>query len=50
MAAGSLTFGGNMSVALGPLGRNGEAASSVNTSGSVAMMHVMNLRHEASCN
>lgn len=41
MAAGSLTLGGNMSVALGPLGRNGEASSSVNTNGGVAMMRVM---------
>ena len=43
MAAGSLTLGGNMSVALGPLGRNGEASSSLNTSGHVAMMRVMKL-------
>jgi hypothetical protein len=40
MAAGSLTLGGNMSVAVGPLGRNGEASSSLNTSGSVATMRV----------
>ncbi|KAF8488178.1 hypothetical protein JB92DRAFT_3017897 [Gautieria morchelliformis] len=39
MAAGSLTLGGNMSIAVGPLGRNGEASSSVNTSGSLAMMY-----------
>ncbi|KAK0506021.1 hypothetical protein EDD18DRAFT_1121704 [Armillaria luteobubalina] len=29
MAAGSLTLGGNMSLAVGPLGRNGEAAEKV---------------------
>jgi lipid-binding SYLF domain-containing protein len=39
MAAGSLTLGGNMSIALGPLGRNGEAIGSVNTSGKVAAMY-----------
>ena len=50
MAAGSLTLGGNMSVALGPLGRNGEASSSVNTRGSVAMMHVMIQRERAPAN
>ena len=38
MAAGSLTLGGNLSIALGPLGRNGEAAGSVNTKGKVAAM------------
>ncbi len=31
MAAGSLTLGGNMSIAVGPLGRNGEAVGSINT-------------------
>ncbi|KAJ7630591.1 hypothetical protein FB45DRAFT_915962 [Roridomyces roridus] len=36
MASGSLTLGGNMSIALGPLGRNGEALGSLNTSGKVA--------------
>lgn len=36
MSAGSITLGGNMSVALGPLGRNGEASGSLNTSGKVA--------------
>lgn len=40
MAAGSLTFGGNMSIALGPLGRNGEATGAINTSGRVAAMSV----------
>lgn len=29
-----------MSVALGPLGRNGEASGSLNTSGKVAAMYV----------
>jgi len=40
MAAGSLTLGGNLSIALGPLGRNGEALGSLNTSGKVAAMFV----------
>ncbi|KAG6857598.1 hypothetical protein H0H87_010166 [Tephrocybe sp. NHM501043] len=39
MAAGSLTLGGNLSIALGPLGRNGEAIGSLNTSGKVAAMY-----------
>ncbi|KAJ7042612.1 hypothetical protein C8F04DRAFT_1076519 [Mycena alexandri] len=39
MASGSLTLGGNMSLALGPLGRNGEAIGSLNTSGKVAAMY-----------
>jgi len=39
MAAGSLTLGGNMSIALGPLGRNGEASGSLSTSGKVAAMY-----------
>ncbi|KAF5377181.1 hypothetical protein D9615_006335 [Tricholomella constricta] len=39
MAAGSLTLGGNLSLALGPLGRNGEALGSLNTSGKVAAMY-----------
>ncbi|KAK0245899.1 hypothetical protein EDD85DRAFT_802512 [Armillaria nabsnona] len=39
MAAGSLTLGGNMSLAVGPLGRNGEAVGSLNTSGRVAAMY-----------
>lgn len=38
MAAGSLSLGGNMSVALGPLGRTGEASGAVNTNGKVASM------------
>ena len=41
MAAGSLTLGGNLSVAVGPLGRNGEALGSVNTKGKVAAMYVV---------
>ena len=40
MAAGSLTLGGNMSIALGPLGRNGEALGSLNTKGKMAAMYV----------
>jgi len=39
MAAGSLTLGGNMSVAVGPLGRNGEAAGALNTNGKVSAMY-----------
>jgi SH3 domain-containing YSC84-like protein 1 len=39
MAAGSLTLGGNMSIALGPLGRNGEASGSLSTSGKMAAMY-----------
>jgi len=39
MAAGSLTLGGNISIALGPLGRNGEASGSLNTSGGVAAIY-----------
>ncbi|KAH8835851.1 hypothetical protein DL96DRAFT_1666466 [Flagelloscypha sp. PMI_526] len=39
MAAGSLTLGGNMSIAIGPLGRNGEATGAVNSSGKVAAMY-----------
>uniref|UniRef100_A0A8H7YAK8 Ysc84 actin-binding domain-containing protein n=1 Tax=Psilocybe cubensis TaxID=181762 RepID=A0A8H7YAK8_PSICU len=39
MAAGSLTLGGNMSLALGPLGRNGEASGSLSTNGKVAAMY-----------
>jgi lipid-binding SYLF domain-containing protein len=40
MAAGSLTLGGNMSLAVGPLGRNGEAAGALSTKGKVAAMFV----------
>ncbi|KAF8271880.1 hypothetical protein EI94DRAFT_1719698 [Lactarius quietus] len=39
MAAGSLTLGGNMSLAVGPLGRNGEASTALSTSGKVAAMY-----------
>ncbi|KLO19971.1 DUF500-domain-containing protein [Schizopora paradoxa] len=39
MSAGSFTLGGNMSIALGPLGRNGEASGSLNTSGKLAAMY-----------
>ncbi|KAF9519905.1 hypothetical protein BS47DRAFT_1312139 [Hydnum rufescens UP504] len=39
MAAGKITVGGNLSVALGPLGRNGELSGSVNTRGKVAAMY-----------
>lgn len=38
MSAGSLTLGGNLSIAIGPLGRNGEAIGSLNSSGKVAAM------------
>jgi hypothetical protein len=40
MSAGSLTLGGNMSIAFGPLGRNGEATGSINSSGKMAAMSV----------
>ncbi len=40
MAAGSLTLGGNMSLAIGPLGRNGEASGALSTKGKVAAMFV----------
>ncbi|KAF9243748.1 hypothetical protein BU15DRAFT_42571 [Melanogaster broomeanus] len=39
MSAGSLTLGGNLSVAVGPLGRNGEAIGSLSSSGRVAAMY-----------
>lgn len=39
MAAGSVTLGGNLSVAVGPLGRNGEAIGSLSTSGKLAAMY-----------
>lgn len=39
MSAGSLTIGGNLSVAVGPLGRNGEFSGSLNTKGKVAAMY-----------
>lgn len=40
MSSGAITLGGSLSVALGPLGRTGEAGGSVNTSGKVAAMWV----------
>lgn len=40
MSAGSLTLGGNASIALGPLGRNGEAAGSLSSKGKMAAMYV----------
>lgn len=39
MSAGSVSLGGNMSVAIGPLGRTGEASGSVSTKGRVAAMY-----------
>ncbi|KAM0792945.1 hypothetical protein ACM66B_002704 [Microbotryomycetes sp. NB124-2] len=39
MAAGSLTVGGNMSVAAGPLGRNVEGTGSLSTKGKVSAMY-----------
>ncbi|KAG7099566.1 hypothetical protein E1B28_001398 [Marasmius oreades] len=39
IAAGSLTLGGNASIAVGPLGRNGEATGALNTNGKVAAMY-----------
>ncbi|PPQ63702.1 hypothetical protein CVT24_004282 [Panaeolus cyanescens] len=39
MASGSLTLGGNMSLAIGPLGRTGEASGALNTNGKVAAMY-----------
>jgi hypothetical protein len=44
MAAGSLTLGVSASLAAGPLGRNGEAAGSLNTSGTLAAMSVFCFR------
>jgi hypothetical protein len=44
MAAGSLTLGVSASLAAGPLGRNGEAAGSLNTSGTLAAMSVLCFR------
>ena len=50
VSAGSLTLGGNLSVALGPLGRNGEALGSLNTSGKLAailaLFHISTLFHK----
>ncbi|KDQ20379.1 hypothetical protein BOTBODRAFT_26380 [Botryobasidium botryosum FD-172 SS1] len=39
MSAGSLTIGGSLSVAVGPLGRNGEASGALSTSGKMAAMY-----------
>jgi len=39
MAAGSLTLGGNLSIAVGPLGRNGEAIGALSSKGKVAAMY-----------
>ncbi|GMK55866.1 hypothetical protein CspeluHIS016_0209220 [Cutaneotrichosporon spelunceum] len=39
MAAGSLTLGGNLSIAVGPLGRNAEGSGSLNTKGKLAAMY-----------
>jgi len=36
MSAGSVTLGTNLSVAVGPLGRNGEASGSISTNGKVS--------------
>jgi hypothetical protein len=36
MSAGSVTLGTNLSVAVGPLGRNGEASGSINTNGKIS--------------
>ena len=40
MARGSLTIGGNVIVAIGPLGRTGEASGALNSDGKVAAMSV----------
>ncbi|OXC60440.1 hypothetical protein C358_04155 [Cryptococcus neoformans MW-RSA852] len=39
MSAGSLTIGGNLSVAVGPLGRNAEGSGALNSKGKVAAMY-----------
>ncbi|KAL0247843.1 hypothetical protein I308_103921 [Cryptococcus tetragattii IND107] len=39
MSAGSLTIGGNLSVAVGPLGRNAEGSGALNSKGQVAAMY-----------
>lgn len=39
MSAGSLTLGGNLSVAVGPLGRNAEGSGALNTKGRVAAIY-----------
>ncbi len=50
MAAGSLTLGGNLSIAVGPLGRNGEAIGSLNSSGKLAAMYAHCLLSRARTN
>ncbi|MBW0510299.1 hypothetical protein O181_050014 [Austropuccinia psidii MF-1] len=39
MSAGSITLGGNASVALGPIGRNAEGSGSLNSKGKLAAMY-----------
>jgi hypothetical protein len=39
MSAGSLTLGGNLSIAVGPLGRNAEGSGNISSSGKVAAMY-----------
>lgn len=39
MAAGSFSLGGNLSVAVGPLGRNAEGSGALNTKGQMAAMY-----------
>ncbi|GHJ83842.1 hypothetical protein NliqN6_0244 [Naganishia liquefaciens] len=39
MAAGSMTLGGNLSVAVGPLGRNAEGSGTLNTKGKTAALY-----------
>lgn len=39
MSAGSVSLGGNMSVAVGPLGRNAEGTGALNSKGQVAAMY-----------
>lgn len=39
MSAGSVTLGGNMSVAVGPMGRNAEGSGAVNAKGQLAAMY-----------
>ncbi|ODO06091.1 hypothetical protein L198_01322 [Cryptococcus wingfieldii CBS 7118] len=39
MSAGSLTIGGNLSVAVGPLGRNAEGSGALNSKGKLAAMY-----------
>jgi hypothetical protein len=39
MSTGSFTLGGNLSIAVGPLGRNGEAIGSLSSGGTLAAMY-----------